>query len=326
MTPKSEWFPRKRDRLRRNFGSVIAKSLFEITPAIARQTPLGNPERYGVEKIKNIPYLNTGRKEHLLDVYRPKLLKENAPVVLYIHGGGFRICSKDSHWMFGLEYAKAGYVVFNINYRLAPRFPFPAGLHDAAHAYRWVVEHAHEYGGDISNLFVAGESAGGNFACNIALAKAFERSEPYLAPVLQSQQAPKGILPACAFLDLGNDAFHSQQALPKVVLDRMRSITEAYVGPSDWPRHERDLISPLVFLENAPKPKHHFPPTFIACGGADVIRNDSARLEQALKALDIEVEYKLYPKEPHAFHALTFRKVGRECWNDHINFIKKHTE
>ena len=50
------------------------------------------------------------------------------PVLMYVHGGAFRSLSKDTHWIMGLAFARRGFVVANVNYRLAPEHRFPAGL------------------------------------------------------------------------------------------------------------------------------------------------------------------------------------------------------
>ena len=41
------------------------------------------------------------------------------------HGGGFSMLSKDTHWLMAMMFARRGYVVFNVNYRLAPQWPYP---------------------------------------------------------------------------------------------------------------------------------------------------------------------------------------------------------
>src|SRR5690606_38779221 len=119
-------------------------------------------ERHGVEVIRNVRYGGSDIDAHLLDVYRPRRVDGPLPVVLYVHGGGFRILSKDTHWLMGLAFARRGYLVFNINYRLAPDHPYPAAVEDCAEAYAWLQSNAHEWGGDPSQLVLAGESAGGN--------------------------------------------------------------------------------------------------------------------------------------------------------------------
>ena len=71
--------------------------------------------------------------------------------------------SKDTHRVMALAYARRGYVVFTINYRLGPEHLFPAPLEDASpHALVWVREHCARFGGDPSRLAIAGESAGAN--------------------------------------------------------------------------------------------------------------------------------------------------------------------
>ena len=134
------------------------------------------------------------------------------------------------------------------------------------------------------------------------------------------------IMPACGYLDIENDEFHSKRNLPAIVFDRIRTITEKYRGDKHFSESDRELMSPLRFLEKGETPKNKFPPTFIACGGGDVIRHDSHRLAAALEALDVDVESEFYGKEPHAFHAIPFRKNGVRCWNDHERFIRERLQ
>ena len=72
--------------------------------------------------IRNISYLPDGGYARQLDIYRPKKIASPRPVIMYIHGGGFSMCSKDTHQGVALAYAANGYVVFNINYRLSPKY------------------------------------------------------------------------------------------------------------------------------------------------------------------------------------------------------------
>src|SRR5207244_6728579 len=127
-----------------------------------RLHPLASPDRHRVELLRDLPYLPSGLGAHRLDVYRPTWLTGPLPVVLYLHGGGFRILSKDSHWIMALAFARRGFVVANVNYRLAPTHRYPAAVEDACAAYRWVSQNARAHGGDPDRLILAGDSAGAN--------------------------------------------------------------------------------------------------------------------------------------------------------------------
>lgn len=92
------------------------------------------------------------------------------PVVVFFHGGGWTICTLDTHDPQCRELcAGAGALVVSVDYRLAPEFPFPAAPEDCLAATRWVAAHAAELGGDPGRLAVAGDSAGGNLAAVVAL-------------------------------------------------------------------------------------------------------------------------------------------------------------
>ncbi|MGE7215859.1 alpha/beta hydrolase [Priestia koreensis] len=97
-------------------------------------------------------------------IYTPPQ-EEKKPAVVYFHGGGFIGGSVDV-----VENAckclaeRAGAVVINVDYRLAPEHPFPAGLHDCYDVVLWVHEHADKLGIHSGAISVAGDSAGGNLA------------------------------------------------------------------------------------------------------------------------------------------------------------------
>ncbi|CAO2173138.1 unnamed protein product [Urochloa humidicola] len=103
------------------------------------------------------------------------------PVLLYFHGGAFVVESAFDpvyHGYLNALVARANVVAVSVNYRLAPEHPLPAAYDDAWAALKWVVENARHGGGgepwlakhgDVSRLFLAGDSAGGNIAHNLAM-------------------------------------------------------------------------------------------------------------------------------------------------------------
>jgi acetyl esterase/lipase len=84
--------------------------------------------------------------------------------VLCIHGGGFRAGSRDSYNGLIIRLAEKGYVAATVSYRLAPKYPFPAAIHDTKAAVRWLRAHAGTYHIDPERIGVTGGSAGGHLA------------------------------------------------------------------------------------------------------------------------------------------------------------------
>ena len=105
-------------------STVISSAFFHGLSRAGRLHPASNPARHGVEVERDLRYGPAA--EHILDLYRPHKHPGPWPVVFYVHGGAFQILSKDTHWLMGLAFARRGYLVVNISYRLAPRHRFPA--------------------------------------------------------------------------------------------------------------------------------------------------------------------------------------------------------
>jgi acetyl esterase len=110
-------------------------------------------------------------------VYRPSSTP-NAPLLVYLHGGGFVICDLESHDPVCRRIAKvAGCVVVAVHYRLAPEHRFPAAAEDAEAAVAFALSNAESFGGDPTRVGVAGDSAGGNLA-TVACRRLRDRGAP----------------------------------------------------------------------------------------------------------------------------------------------------
>src|SRR5438067_188628 len=153
---------------RRQIGDVVVRGFFHTASRLGRLHPNAKPARHAIEHLRDIRYLDGDLTEHLLDVYRPLPTTSASrryegppwPIVFYVHGGGFRFLSKDTHWIMGLGFARRGFLVFNVSYRLAPKHRYPSGFDDVCSAFAWFVANAEKYGGDRSRIVLAGESAG----------------------------------------------------------------------------------------------------------------------------------------------------------------------
>jgi len=91
------------------------------------------------------------------------------PVLLYLHGGGWVAGSPVSHRRLGQKFAEAGYLTINLDYRLAPEHPFPAGFEDCMFATEWARENAARWNGDSSRIAIGGDSAGANLAAAVVV-------------------------------------------------------------------------------------------------------------------------------------------------------------
>lgn len=315
--------PRLRESLRRRAGAAIIDSLFYGMAHAGRLHPLARPERHRVEVLRDVRYGGPGEPHRRLDVYRPTHAEGPLPTLLYVHGGGFRILSKDTHWVMALAFARRGYVVFNIDYRLAPRHPFPAALEDCSAALAWVAANAARYGGDAGRLVLAGESAGANLVTALTLATAYPRAEPWARAAWDLGITPRAVVPACGVLQVSDpDRFARRKPhLAPFLRDRLREVAEAYLGGAEG---NLELADPLLLLERGEPPARPLPPFFVAVGTRDPLLDDSRRLKAALDRLGVPCEIRYYPGELHAFHALVWREHARSCWRETFAFLDQH--
>lgn len=305
---------------RRAFGGRATEAFFEGISAGCKALPNARRALANVEIIRDVAYGPLA--EHRLDIYRPtRALDGPAPAVLYIHGGGFRILSKESHWVMGLAFARMGAVVFSIDYRLAPKHPFPAAAEDACLASTWVHANAAAYGADPTRLVVAGESAGANLTCVVGVAAAWRRPEPWAQAVFDAGVRPLALMPACGLLQV-SDIGRIKRRRPDIggfVLDRLGEVSTGYLPGAPEP-----LADPLRIIEDAAAPERPLAPMFIPCGTRDPLIEDSRRLAAACAARGVDHALRIYPGGMHAFHAFVWRPAARQCWADHREFFAQY--
>ncbi len=317
--------PGFRTQLRRKLGALVVDSFFRGSSLAGGMVPITHPRLHGVEVLRDISYCDSGLPERRLDIYRPTRHSGPLPVVFYIHGGGFRILSKDSHWLFGLAFARRGYMVVNVSYRLAPRHPYPSALIDLATAFEWLTRTAAIHGGDLSRLVLAGESAGANLATALALMTSYRRPEPWARRVFDLQLRPRAVLPASGYLQVSDpERFTRNRKMHVLLHDRLAEVTDAYLGGLRV-RHpsELDLADPLLVLERGRAPERPLPPFFASCGSADPLVEDTLRLKAALDRLGAPCDAKIYEGGMHAFHAFVFRRKARQYWRDVYDFLAR---
>ncbi len=124
------------------------------------------PDDLLIENV-SIPTLDNKAKIRLR-VYKPRSNYSVTPVLLWIHGGGYIIGNPEMDESRCIRYVRElGIVVVSVDYRLAPKYPFPAPLDDCYSALNWVYSHAAQLNIDPNRIAVGGESAGAGLAASL---------------------------------------------------------------------------------------------------------------------------------------------------------------
>jgi acetyl esterase len=305
---------------------VIDGAIHGVTAA-ARLARAPRRRWLGVDVTTNLAYRDTGLEEHLLDVYRSRSTALPAPALVYVHGGAFLLCSKETHWSIAEDFAERGFVVFNINYRLAPKYRYPAAVHDVSAALLWVRANGERFGADTSQMVVAGESAGANLASAAAVATAYDLGTPEGRELFDSGLSLKAVIASCGILQVSDTArfWRRKPHTPSWVRDQLSALEELYLPRRGVRPGELPLADPLVVVEER-DPDRDLPPMFTFAGTRDPLLHDSKRMTAALQEKGVDCEYRVYPNELHAFHALTWRGAAKRCWEHQMSFLSRHVK
>jgi acetyl esterase/lipase len=242
-----------------------------------------------VERVRNIAY-GPIRKRNLLDVYRHKDHPTGAPVLLFIHGGGWTIGNKDQQGKpIMLHFASRGWVCFAPNYRLSPKNAWPAHIVDVKRAIAWIREHGAEYGADPSFIVITGGSAGGHLTAMAALTP----NDPEYQPEFESSDTTlQAAVPHYGVYDFVDGKtvsdWGTRRMIERIVIKK----------PFKTHREEFEKASP-VYRANPDAP-----PFFVIHGAHDSLAPISAarRFVEKLRAVSKKpVVYAELPGAQHAF-------------------------
>ncbi|MEO5840723.1 MAG: alpha/beta hydrolase [Acidimicrobiales bacterium] len=206
---------------------------------------------------------------------------DDDPLVIYFHGGGYRIASALAYRAYCSNFAaRAGVRVLNVDYRLAPENPFPAAVEDAISAYRWALAN----GTPASRIVIAGDSAGGGLT-----------AAALLAIRDRGLDTPAGAICLSPWVDLTNtnETYTTRSSADKMF--SLASATEAsglYLQGQD---PKLPLVSP-VFADLA-----GLPPLLILVGDAEVLLDDSRALAARASDAGVANELFIYPDMPHVW-------------------------
>jgi acetyl esterase len=224
------------------------------------------------------------------------------PVVVHLHGGGWVAGSAKNNTKLTKQFAAAGYLTINVDYRLAPEHPFPAGLDDCIFAIKWAGDNAKRWNGDATRLAVGGDSAGGNLTAASLLTLAAER---YAGP------RPRAALLLYGAFDLAGLSANDPIGAAEMMM-------RAYLG-TQYPAALADpRVSPIKGIKAGA-----MPPSFIICGAADPLMAQSREFAAALKGADIRNELHEIESMPHAFMQMDFLPGCVEGHRLMFDFLKR---
>ncbi len=248
------------------------------------------------------------------------------PVLVWYHGGGMIIGSMEGAHGNSLKLANhTGYVVVNVDYRLAPEFTFPTPLNDAFTAFLWVEENIAKYGGNPKLLTIGGDSAGGYLATTVTaryLAKHVENEKKKLNCDNVEETCPELThLPSSnlkALLDVYpclNATTESKEAalytrtsgiLPFEEMEWMRShyqgspVKDMKIRSHYWFSPTNTPVEILKF----------FPPTIFLFAKYDILTQEGLEFMEKLKKVGVKTEKFWYESTIHGFYGIDFIPVG----------------
>ena len=224
------------------------------------------------------------------------------PVLVYYHGGGWVVCSLDTHdGTCRSLCADARAIVVSVDYRMAPEAKFPAPLDDCYAATVWSHENAAALGGDPARFAIGGDSAGGNLAAAVALA-ARERGGPAIVHQLLVYPVTDHRFDTQSYSDNGKDYF--------LTTEQMQWFWNHYLrGPEDA---ADPLASPL-----RAKDLSGLPPATVITAEFDPLRDEGRAYAKRLGEAGVPTKDLLYEGVIHGFFGMTaLIDQGKQAMDD----------
>ena len=260
----------------------------------------------GVSQCRNVRYAGHGRFG-LLDVYFPDGTREALPTIVSIHGGGYVYGSKEIYRRYCMDLAGRGFSVVNFNYRLAPRWKFPAPLEDTNAVMEWVIANAAKYHLDPDKIILVGDSAGAQLASQYA---AIATNHEYAAHF--DFKVPGITIRAlglnCGMYDPGSMAGQ-----------KIKGIFRDYYGSRpDWTDPRFKVLEAVT---------DRYPPAYIATAHHDFLRPCARPMYDFLTSRHIKCAGKCYGTEEdntigHVFHVNIALPEAKHCNDDECSFFR----
>lgn len=244
--------------------------------------------------------------------YKTKSESKPQPLILFIHGGGWTGGSAESISSYAKLLASNGYVVANVDYALAPEYPYPASTMQLVELINYIYQNASEYGIDKDSIFIGGNSAGAHLSSQLA---DIITNEKYKDELGVSNQIPASSLKGLILLN----GVYDFSTVEECNFPGFEKYAWAYTGQKDWQNFDDlDQMSPINFINK------DFPRSFISAGDIDPLAPQSKEFESKLKMMNIKVD-SLYWETGHGLnHDYMFDLTKEEsitCYERIVAFL-----
>jgi len=285
--------------------------LVPLLPGVADATVKGEAPP-GARVIHDLVYGKAGVRELLLDLYLPEEeTSSRLPVIVFIHGGGWRMGSKDR--CPAADMAAKGYAVASVGYRLSGEATFPAQIGDCKAAVRWLREQADAYGLDSERFGAWGSSAGGHLSALLGTSGDVDALEGENgSPGFSSRiQAVCDYFGPTDFLQMdaaGGQMTHTSGDSPESLL----------IGGAIEDHHDRvSAANPITYVTPDD------PPFLIVHGDKDplVLHHQSELLFNALSTVGVEATFVTVEGGGHGFRTPKVRELAEAFFKRHLKGV-----
>lgn len=274
-----------------------------------------------IKRYDNISY-GSHPEWNLLDVYRPKKMKnESLPVIMIVHGGAWVYGDKEIYQHYGMNLATRGFAVVNFSYRLAPEYRFPSAIEDICAVFKWISDNADTYGFDVKNVFAVGDSAGAHLLGVFSDLYSNREYKDMLKKAYPKAKlsVPRGITLKAAAFNCGK--FDTYVTNPED--EDLKAAVKDFL-PKGGTKKERELTDVCAHVTDK------FPPAYIMTCPGDFLKAYSGKLAEALNANSVPFIYRYQgtKKNPlhHVFHVNMRIDDAHIVNDDECRFFKSFVE
>jgi acetyl esterase len=279
-----------------------------VAEAVRRPWREGGPTMASIEERR----IATEAGEVRIRIYRPRpeRARELAPVLIYLHGGGWTIFSLDTHDRVMREYAaRSGATVIGVDYALSPEAKYPLALEQTIGTVEWLHARGSEVDIDPARLAIGGDSAGGNLAVATALKLRDGGKGAMLRAILLNYAALDSECSPWALEHYGGPAF-------MLGGEEMRQFWVNYLVSAEQAK------SPYVCPARADL--RGLPPTFLTIAECDLLAEQNLIFARALRGAAVQTQAVVYPGATHSFlEAVAIARVAARALEEGSSWLRE---